>query len=48
MFKQITENKDRGFYCLDEWPDDLLLGGDSSIATFYRLEVIFAPCNYIH
>ena len=48
QFKEITENAGRGFYCLDEWPDDLFLGGDKAISTYNRLDVIFSPCNYVH
>ena len=36
-------------YCLDEsvW-DGMLLGGHFSQEEYYRLELIFSPCNYIH
>lgn len=46
--EQVRHSETRGFYCLDEWPDDMLLGGDKTAQTYRRLEVIYSSCNYIH
>ena len=46
--EQVRHSETRGFYCLDEWPDKMKLGGDKTAQTYRRLEVIFSPCNYLH
>ena len=47
-FEKVRQSETRSFYCLDEWPDDMKLGGDMTAETYRRLEIIFSPCNYIH
>lgn len=29
-FREMLNKENRGFYCLDEWPDDMMLGGDKT------------------
>ena len=35
-------------FCLDSYPEDMMLGGYRDEDTYYRLEFIMTPCNYIH
>ena len=48
IFDAVNKNEKRDFYCLDEWPENMMLGGEQEADTYRRLEVIFTPCNYIH
>ena len=42
-------SEDKGFLCLD-WSDDnpYLIYGQEPNANYAALEVILAPCNYLH
>ena len=42
------EEKDLGFYCLDELPEDMILGGDKQINDRNQISFFLTPCNYIH
>ena len=34
--------------CLDEWPDELTVGGNLGTRDWSYIEFILAPCNYVH
>ena len=49
-FRNIRDNPDRGFFCLD-WDDEdpFQIFGNSEFSSNYKvLEAILAPCNYLH
>ena len=39
---------ERPLYCLDEWPDQMKLGGNKRDKEYYRLQLLVTPCNYEH
>ena len=47
--KKIRDDPDRGMYCID-WNDDdpIEMIGNETDDDYARLEVVFAPCNYLH
>ena len=47
--RKYKEDEDKGFLCLD-WNDDepFSIYGREELAIFKILEVIIAPCNYLH
>lgn len=47
-FKTIVESENRGLMCLDKWEDDFFIGGEYSSSLYSSLDLIMAPCNYIH
>ena len=46
--KEIREDPKKSLFCLDEWTDDLIIGGEEDNTEWSALEMILAPCNYIH
>ena len=46
--KEIRENPKKSLFCLDDWADNLYIGGDESITEWSAMEMIMVPCNYIH
>jgi hypothetical protein len=38
----------KGLFCLDEWTDDLFVGGDEAGKDYQIVEMIMAPCNYVN
>ena len=46
--KNIRADPKKNLYCLDNWSDDLFVGGDEAGKNFQTLEVLMVPCNYIH
>ena len=47
-YTSLTEDENRGLFCLDNWEDDLYIGGDITSDDYQSLDFILAPCNYIH
>ena len=46
-FKKITEDENRGLYCVNP-VEDLVVQGEKSNDDYTRVEILFVPCNYIH
>lgn len=47
-YESLVEGETRGLFCLDSWEDDYLIGGEYSSNFYSSLDLILAPCNYIH
>ena len=45
--KEIREDRKKNLYCLDEWTENLYIGGDKETANWSTIEIALAPCNYI-
>ena len=45
--KEIREDPKKSLFCLDEWTENLSIGGDEETADWSTVEMTMAPCNYI-
>ena len=49
LLSQIIEDPNRGLYCINfEDEESVLLTGEFGDDYFTKLDIILAPCNYLH
>jgi len=48
ILKEVRSDPKKSLLCLDEWTDDLFIGGDRRITEWSTIEIMLNPCNYIH
>ena len=48
QLRAMQADENRGFYCPDEWNDDMFVGGRDVGDEYQRLDFAVLPCNYLH
>ena len=46
--EKIKSGDFRGLYCIDWTDEDLFVFGEEHNPNYQRLEIVIAPCNYLH
>lgn len=47
QFESIRDDPNRGMYCID-WDEDIQIYGNEKDKQHQRIEIVMAPCNYLH